>query len=85
MMLRAGNCALGSLIASPHFLPVLFWPWASSSAAPLKEATKKADLTHADTRMVQPRLQQTALKFVHRSQQRMRPIQSSQTIIYIRS
>ena len=42
MRMWAGDCALGSLIASPFFLPVLFWPYARPLPLLSKEATKKA-------------------------------------------
>jgi hypothetical protein len=38
----AGDCALGSLIASPLFLPVLFWQYARPLPLLSKEATKNA-------------------------------------------
>jgi hypothetical protein len=42
VMMRAGDCALGSLIASPLFLPVLFWQYARPLPLLAQEATKKA-------------------------------------------
>jgi hypothetical protein len=45
-MMRAGDCALGSLIASPLFLPVLFWQYARPLPLLAQEATKKAQ-SHA--------------------------------------
>jgi hypothetical protein len=50
VMMRAGDYALGSLIAGPLFLPVLFWQYARPLPLLAQEATKKRGLTHADTR-----------------------------------
>jgi hypothetical protein len=46
VIMRAGDCALGSLIASPLFLPVLFWQYARPLPLLAQEATKKAQ-SHA--------------------------------------
>jgi len=44
--MRAGDCALGSLIASPCFLPGLFWQYVRPLPAPLERGNKKSAVSH---------------------------------------